>query len=81
MVVKSQYGTQDALQGEESIVPSQSVSNVPTSGDEESPLLGESQDTEPTVKTAASVGAIVAVLLLGTEGYIVHFKTKLTFRY
>ncbi|KAJ5995873.1 hypothetical protein N7481_002850 [Penicillium waksmanii] len=65
MVAKSQYGTQDGLQGEEGIVQSQPVNNAPTSEDEESPLLGGSQDTEQTVKTAEGVGAIVAVLLLG----------------
>ncbi|CAI7588887.1 unnamed protein product [Penicillium pancosmium] len=65
MVAKNQYGTQDALQDEEGIVQSQPVNNAHTFGDEESPLLGESQNTAQTVKTAAGVGAIVTVLLLG----------------
>jgi hypothetical protein len=79
MVAKSQYGTQDALQDGERIVQPQSANNVATSGDEESPLLGQSRDTEPTVKTAAGVGAIVAVLLLGTELTIFHFALELIF--
>lgn len=66
MVAKTQYGTQGALRDEEEICQPQTAINAPTSGDEESPLLGQSQDTGPTVKTAAGVGAIVAVLLLGT---------------
>lgn len=67
MAASPQSGTQNTSRGEEQTATPGPVDNAHVPRDEESPLLGHSDDAEPKVKALTSVGTIIAVLLLGTK--------------
>lgn len=65
MAANSQYGTRDTTQGEQTNTAPPPVDNAQVPRDEESPLLGISDEAGPKVKALTGVGTIIAVLLLG----------------
>ena len=77
-MAETQHGTQGAPRDEQSIAESR-INNAHAPQDEESPLLGQSEDCDknlkPKVKALTGVGTIIAVALLGTKTNAYSFSS------
>ena len=70
MAGNPQYATRDAPENDQPRNTETQSINDSREVDEERPLLGQSDETTPTMKPLTGVGTIIGVLLLGMAAYL-----------